>query len=206
MNREEILRFENVSKFFPGVVANDKVNLTIYKGEAHTLLGENGAGKTTLMNILYGLYKADEGTIYLEGRPIDIKSPNDALKNGIGMIHQHFMLIPNFSIWENVCLGEKMEKKHTLPVAELKAKVASIAESLHMKLDPDQKIADLSVGAQQKVEILKAIYRGARILILDEPTSVLTPQESEELFVTLRKLQSEGCTIIFISHKLNEVM
>ena len=99
MNREEILRFENVSKFFPGVVANDKVNLTIYKGEAHTLLGENGAGKTTLMNILYGLYKADEGTIYLEGRPIDIKSPNDALKNGIGMIHQHFMLIPNFSIW-----------------------------------------------------------------------------------------------------------
>jgi simple sugar transport system ATP-binding protein len=206
MEREAVLELRNVSKFFPGVVANDKVNLTINKGEVHTLLGENGAGKTTLMNILYGLYQADEGEIIYEGKQVHIKSPNDALENGIGMIHQHFMLIPNFTVWENVCLGEKMKKSAVLPVKELKKKVEEIGKALHMEVDPNQKVMDLSVGAQQKVEIMKAIYRGARFLILDEPTSVLTPQESEELFVTLRKLQKEGCTIIFISHKLNEVM
>ena len=206
MEREVVLEFKNVSKFFPGVIANDKVNLTINKGEVHTLLGENGAGKTTLMNILYGLYQADEGQIIYEGKEVHIKSPNDALANGIGMIHQHFMLIPNFTVWENVCLGEKMEKGSVLPVAELKKKVSEIGKALHMEVDPDQKVMDLSVGAQQKVEIIKAIYRGARFLILDEPTSVLTPQESEELFVTLRRLQADGCTVIFISHKLNEVM
>lgn len=203
---KEILRFEKVSKFFPGVVANDKVDLTIYEGEIHSLLGENGAGKSTLMNILYGLYKADEGRIFLEGRPVTILSPNEALKHGIGMIHQHFMLIPNFTVWENVTLGQKMEKSPVLPVAELKQKVMEIAEQLHMKIDVNQMVSELPVGVQQKVEILKAIYRGARLLILDEPTSVLTPQESEELFVTLRRLKKDGCTIIFISHKLNEVM
>ena len=206
MSKEEVLRFEKVSKFFPGVVANDKIDLTIYKGEVHTLLGENGAGKTTLMNILYGLYKADEGQIYYEGEPVSINSPDDALKHGIGMIHQHFMLIPNFPIWKNVILGQKMEKSPVLPVAELKRKVKETAESLHMDLNLDEPVGNQSVGVQQKVEILKAIYRGARLLILDEPTSVLTPQESEELFVSLRKLQADGCTIIFISHKLNEVM
>ncbi|WP_297870125.1 ABC transporter ATP-binding protein [uncultured Oscillibacter sp.] len=203
---QEILRFEQVSKFFPGVVANDKVDLTIYKGEIHSLLGENGAGKSTLMNILYGLYKADGGQIYYEGRPVSILSPNDALKHGIGMIHQHFMLIPNFTVWENVTLGQKMEGSPVLPVTQLKQKVQEIAGQLHMNIDVNQLVGELSVGVQQKVEILKAIYRGARLLILDEPTSVLTPQESEELFVTLDRLKGDGCTIIFISHKLNEVM
>lgn len=203
---DELLRFEQVSKFFPGVVANDKVDLTIYRGEIHSLLGENGAGKSTLMNILYGLYKADEGQIYFEGKPASILSPNDAIRHGIGMIHQHFMLIPNFTVWENVTLGQKMEKSPVLPVAQLRQKVSELAGQLHMKIDVNQFVSELSVGVQQKVEILKAIYRGSRLLVLDEPTSVLTPQESMELFTTLNKLKHDGCTIIFISHKLKEVM
>ena len=206
MPMEEILRFEKVSKFFPGVVANDKVDLTVYKGEVHTLLGENGAGKSTLMNILYGLYRADEGEIYYEGKRVEIYSPNDAMRYGIGMIHQHFMLIPNFTVWENVTLGQKMEKGIVMPVDQLKQKVAEVAERLHMSVDPNALVRDLPIGMQQKVEILKAIYRGSRLLILDEPTSVLTPQESVELFATLRKLKAGGCTIIFISHKMNEIM
>ncbi len=206
LQRDEILRFEKVSKFFPGVVANNKVDLSVLQGEIHTLLGENGAGKSTLMNILYGLYRADEGTIFYEGKPVDIYSPNDAMKYGIGMIHQHFMLIPNFSVLENVVLGQKMEKSIVMPVEHLKAAVQEVADRLHMSVDLDQHVRDLPIGTQQKVEILKAIYRGSRLLILDEPTSVLTPQESEELFATLMKLKGEGCTIIFISHKMNEVM
>jgi len=206
MDENIILRFDNVSKFFPGVVANDKVNLTIRKGEIHSLLGENGAGKSTLMNVLYGLYKADEGTIYYEGKPVDISSPNDAIAHGIGMIHQHFMLIPTFTIWENVVLGQKMEKGIRIPKAQLIKKVQEVAESLHMKMDVTQKVGTLAVGMQQKVEILKAMYRGSRLLILDEPTAVLTPQESDELMAMMRQLKSEGCTIIFITHKLHEVM
>ncbi len=206
MQTDEILRFEQVSKFFPGVVANDKVDLTVYRGEIHTLLGENGAGKSTLMNILYGLYRADGGTIFYDGRPVDIASPNDAMKYGIGMIHQHFMLIPNFTVLENVVLGHKLEKGIKLPMEQLKKEVQEVAQRLHMNIDMDPLVVDLPIGVQQKVEILKAIYRGSKLLILDEPTSVLTPQESEELFATLRKLKSDGCTIIFISHKMNEVM
>lgn len=206
LNLDEILRFEAVSKFFPGVVANDKVNLTIYRGEIHSLLGENGAGKSTLMNILYGLYKADEGQILFEGRPVSILSPGDAIRHGIGMIHQHFMLIPNFTVWENVVLGQRTQGSPVLPAAKLRRRVSALAEELHMKLDVDQEVGELSVGVQQKVEILKAIYRGSRLLVLDEPTSVLTPQESAELFATLEKLKRNGCTVIFISHKLKEVM
>ena len=206
MQKDEILRFEKVSKFFPGVVANDKVDLTIYRGEIHTLLGENGAGKSTLMNILYGLYRADGGQIFYDGKPVEIYSPNDAMKYGIGMIHQHFMLIPNFTVWENVTLGQNMDKSIVMPVEAMRKEVLDVGERLHMKIDPDQLVHDLPIGVQQKVEILKAIYRGSRLLILDEPTSVLTPQESEELFTTLHKLKEDGCTIIFISHKMNEVM
>lgn len=203
---DEILRFEGVSKFFPGVVANNKVNLSIRRGEIHCLLGENGAGKSTLMNVLYGLYKADEGQIYYNGQPAEIHSPDDAIKKGIGMIHQHFMLIPNFTIWENVVLGQKFEKRVTVPVEELKQKVSALADKLRMNVDINRPVEELSVGLQQKVEILKALYRGAKLLILDEPTSVLTPQESEELFSILDELRSEGATAIFISHKLKEVM
>lgn len=206
MSQEEILRFDKISKFFPGVVANNQISLTIYKREIHTLLGENGAGKSTLMNILYGLYRPDEGEIFYEGKKVDIYSPNDAMKYGIGMIHQHFMLIPNFTVWENITLGQKMDRGILMPVEQLKKKVMEVAERLHMSVDPDARVQDLPIGVQQKVEILKAIYRGSRLLILDEPTSVLTPQESIELFATLRKLKADGCTIIFIGHKMNEVM
>ena len=203
---DEILRFEGVSKFFPGVIANNKVNLSIRRGEIHCLLGENGAGKSTLMNILYGLYKADEGQIYYNGKPVEIKSPDDAIKSGIGMIHQHFMLIPNFTVWENVILGQRFDKRITVPVELLKQRVLELAKKLRLNIDVNQRVDELSVGLQQKVEILKAIYRGAKLLILDEPTSVLTPQESEELFGILNELRSEGTTAIFISHKLKEVM
>lgn len=206
MPQEEILRFEQVSKFFPGVVANDKVDLTIYKGEVHSLLGENGAGKSTLMNILYGLYKADEGTIYYEGKPAQIASPYDAIHNGIGMIHQHFMLIPTFTVWENVVLGHKQEKGIVIPEEQRIKEVADLSQRLNLQLDVKSLVGDLAVGMQQKVEILKAVYRGSRLLILDEPTSVLTPQEANELVSILEQLKKDGCTIIFISHKLQEVM
>lgn len=204
MQADEILRFEQISKFFPGVVANDRISLSILRGEIHTLLGENGAGKSTLMNILYGLYEADEGRIFFDGKLVKICSPNDALKYGIGMIHQHFMLIPNFTVWENVTLGQN--KTIVMPVEELKRKVSEAADKMHIQIDPSRNVGELPIGMQQKVEILKAIYRGSKLLILDEPTSVLTPQESEELFITLRQLKKDGCTIIFISHKMREVM
>ncbi len=203
---EEILRFNNVSKFFPGVVANDKVTLAIEKGEIHTLLGENGAGKSTLMNVLYGLYKADEGEIFFEGKKVDISMPNDAIRLGIGMIHQHFMLIPNFTVWENIALGQKTAKSPILDVNIVKEKIKKLQEQFQVEIDLNSPVEALSVGIQQKVEILKALYRGSKLLILDEPTSVLTPAESEELFVMLRQLTAKGCTIIFISHKLKEVM
>lgn len=206
MEQDVILKFENITKYFPGVVANRDINLDIRRGEVHTLLGENGAGKSTLMNILYGLYCADEGQIYLDGEPVNILSPNDAMEMRIGMIHQHFMLIPNFTVWENMVLGKNMKDSVTLPVEEIKKEIEEVASRLHMEVNPDELILDLPIGVQQKVEILKAIYRGSRILVLDEPTSVLTPQESEDLFVTIRKLKDDGCTIIFISHKMDEVM
>lgn len=190
---------------FPGVVANDHVNFTLKRGEIHALLGENGAGKSTLMNILAGLYKPESGTILINGEPVSFNSPRDAIAKGIGMVHQHFMLVPTLTVTENVLLGLN-EPRFLMNLPEYDRKVAEIAESFGMKVDPTAKIWQLSVGEQQRVEILKALYRGAQILILDEPTAVLAPHEIQDLMKTMRLMVSEGKSIVFISHKLNEVM
>lgn len=206
MGKEVYLKFKDITKTFPGVVANEKVNLEIFKGEIHALLGENGAGKSTLMNILYGLYKQDSGEIYLKGKELVTNSPRDAIDNGIGMIHQHFMLVPRFTVLENIVLGQPSEKPPLLDLAKLRQDVQEAAEKFNIKVNLDAVVEDLAVGVQQRVEILKALYKGAELLILDEPTSVLTPQESQDLFRMLMSLKEKGCTIIFISHKLKEIM
>ena len=200
-----ILEMRNIVKQFPGVLANDNVNLSVEKGSIHALMGENGAGKSTLMNILYGLYSPSSGEILLNGKETKIVSPKDAIDQGIGMVHQHFMLIPALSVIENVVLGKKENKK----VLDLKKDAQDFVElgaRYNMKIDPYTLVEDLTVGQQQRVEILKAIYRGAEILILDEPTAVLTPQEVTELFKIMNQLKDEGKTLIFISHKLKEVL
>jgi general nucleoside transport system ATP-binding protein len=202
-----ILELRGITKRFPGVLANDHINLTLEKGEIHALLGENGAGKTTLMNILYGLYKQDEGEVLVQGKPIDVRSPNDAIAAGIGMVHQHFMLVPVFTVTENVMLGqETMQAGVFLDRKTAGERVAQISAQYHLDVDPDAYIKDLPVGVQQRVEIIKLLYRAADILILDEPTAVLTPQEADELFKIMRSLVSQGKSIIFITHKLREVM
>ncbi|WP_429079552.1 ABC transporter ATP-binding protein [Brassicibacter mesophilus] len=199
---------KNITKIFPGVVANDNVNFSLKKGETHVLLGENGAGKTTLMNILYGLYQPTSGEIYINGELNKIKDPNVAIENGIGMVHQHFMLVPPFTIAENIILGTEPSKHKGLKLDMKKAikDVMKISDEFGLAVDPNAKIQDISVGMQQRVEILKALYKGADILILDEPTAVLTPQEIEELGVILDSLKSQGKSIILITHKLKEVM
>jgi general nucleoside transport system ATP-binding protein len=199
---------KNITKIFPGVVANDNVNFSLKKGETHVLLGENGAGKTTLMNILYGLYQPTSGEIYINGELNKIKDPNVAIENGIGMVHQHFMLVPPFTIAENIILGTEPSKHKGLKLDMKKAikDVMKISDEFGLSVDPNAKIQDISVGMQQRVEILKALYKGADILILDEPTAVLTPQEIEELGVILDSLKSQGKSIILITHKLKEVM
>ncbi|MBX5449238.1 ATP-binding cassette domain-containing protein [Thermogemmatispora sp.] len=201
-----ILELRRIVKRFPGVVANDHVTLAIRAGEIHALLGENGAGKTTLMNIVYGLYRPDEGHILVEGRRVQIRTPREAMQLGIGMVHQHFMLIPALSILENIVLGTKPERSPLLDLRQAERRIAQLSRSLGLEVSPYERVQHLTLGQQQKVEIMKALYRGARLLILDEPTAVLTPQESEELFALLRRLRAEGVTIIFISHKLKEVM
>ncbi|HBY57226.1 MAG TPA: heme ABC transporter ATP-binding protein [Candidatus Atribacteria bacterium] len=206
MVQEIILSLKEITKIFPGVIANDHISLDIFKGEIHSLLGENGAGKTTLMNILYGLYKPDKGEIIFKGEEVKIHSPRDAINLGIGMIHQRFMLIPRFTVFENIILGQPSEKPPLLEKEKLHEKILRVAERFNIKLDLDVPVENLSVGTQQKVEILKALYQGADLLILDEPTSVLTPQEAQNLFKDLLALKEQGCTIIFISHKLKEVM
>ncbi len=211
MNGERImsdlaLEVRGITKRFPGVVANDGVNFALRKGEIHALLGENGAGKTTLMNIIYGLYRPDEGEIFVEGRKVDINGPHDAIRLGIGMVHQHFMLVPVFTVAENLVLGAEITKG---PVLDLKAARQAVRElSAHygLEVDPDAVVEDLPVGVQQRVEILKALYRQARILVLDEPTAVLTPQEVEDLFRVMEELRKRGVSIIFITHKLKEVL
>ncbi|MHA1170141.1 MAG: ABC transporter ATP-binding protein, partial [Candidatus Hodarchaeales archaeon] len=204
---EYAVQMYDIVKQFPGVLANDHISIDIKKGEIHALLGENGAGKTTLMNILYGLYGSDEGHIYLNRREVRIKEPIDAMKQGIGMVHQHFMLVPIMTVAENVALGsEPTFSGIRLDLAEMKDKVLSLSLEYGLDVDPEIKIENLPVGIQQKVEILKTLYRGAEILILDEPTAVLTPQEVTALFKTLRILQQEGKTIIIITHKLKEPM
>lgn len=200
-----IIKMVGITKKFPGVIANNNINFELRKGEIHALLGENGAGKTTLMNILYGLYRPDSGEIYIRGKKVSIRSPNDSIAQKIGMIHQHFTLVPSFTVTQNIILGLKFPKG-IVRVERVEGRVRELSKKYRMKVDPRAQIWQLSVGEQQRVEILKALYRGAEILILDEPTSVLTPAESQELFKTLRSLAKEGTTIVFISHKLDEIM
>lgn len=201
-----ILRMHKICKYFPGVIANQDVNLEVKKGEVHALLGENGAGKSTLMNVLYGLYTPNSGEIYLNGEKVHIESPKDAIRLGIGMVHQHFMLIPALSAVENVVLGMKTAKSPRLDLQDAAVRFKKLAEQYGFDLEPWVKVSQLTVGQQQRLEILKALYRGADLLILDEPTAVLTPQEVESLFRMVRKLTIEGHTIILITHKLKEVM
>lgn len=202
-----ILELKHITKRFPGVLANDAISLTLDEGEIHALLGENGAGKTTLMNILYGLYQPDEGEINVEGKPIKVHSPGDAIRAGVGMVHQHFMLIPVFTVTENVMLGEETTKPGGFLDREATAKrIREISETYNLQVDPDSYIKDLPVGVQQRVEIIKLLYRNAKILIFDEPTAVLTPQEADELFKIMRSLVQKGKSIIFITHKLREVL
>jgi ABC-type uncharacterized transport system ATPase subunit len=261
MAETPVLEARGLTKRFPGVLANDHVDLTLMKGEVHALLGENGAGKTTLMNMLYGLYHPDEGEILVNGKPVRMDSPNEAIAEGIGMVHQHFMLVPVMSVTENIMLGLGETRGFNIPIPRLwrtillilliiaflafiyvlfiaelywvgglmflvialgalvllpllrrmnrrgvAARVRELSESYNLLVNPNDIIKDLPVGLQQRVEIIKALYRNADILILDEPTAVLTPQETEEFFVTIRNLQEQGTSIIFISHKLKEVL
>jgi ABC-type uncharacterized transport system ATPase subunit len=202
-----VLELRGITKRFPGVLANDSVDFDLRRGEIHALLGENGAGKSTLMNILYGLYTPDEGEIRLGGTPVNIDSPSTAIENGIGMVHQHFMLIPVMTVAENIVLAK--EPRHGGILLDYRAadrRVEDLSQAFNFAIDPDALIQDITVGQQQRVEILKALFRGAEILILDEPTAVLTPQEASDLFEILRTLVREGMSVIFISHKLNEVL
>lgn len=202
-----VLELRGVTKAFPGVLANDHIDLTLEEGEVHALLGENGAGKTTLMNILYGLYSPDGGEILIRGRPVQIQNPNDAIALGIGMVHQHFMLVPVLTVTENVMLGvESIKNGIFLDHATAANRIRRISEQYGLGVDPDAYIKTLPVGVQQRVEIIKLLYREAGILILDEPTAVLTPQEVEELFKIIHSLIEQGKSIIFITHKLKEVM
>jgi len=201
------LELRGITKRFPGVLANDHVDLAVEEGEIHALLGENGAGKTTLMNILYGLYHADEGEILVGGKPVRFESPGDAIAAGIGMVHQHFMLIPVFTVTENVILGvEQTGALGFLDRQEARRRVEEISQRYGLAVDPDAMVEDLPVGVQQRVEIIKALFRQADVLILDEPTAVLTPQETEELTRVMRSLKEAGKSIIFITHKLKEVL
>jgi simple sugar transport system ATP-binding protein len=201
-----LLELRGITKQFPGVLANDRVDFELAKGEVHALLGENGAGKSTLMNVLYGLYHPDEGEIRLDGKPVRIGSPRDAIDLGIGMVHQHFMLIPVMTVAENIVLANEPTKGPFLDLAGAEARVRQLSKQFGLEVRPEARVASISVGMQQRAEILKALYRGAEILILDEPTAVLTPQEARELFAIIRSLQAEGKSIVFISHKLNEVL
>ena len=200
------LELRGIVKRFPGVLANDHVSLTVGSGEIHALLGENGAGKTTLMRILYGLYQPDEGQILLDGLPVRIHSPADSIRHGIGMIHQHFMLVPSLTVTENVALGLASSRGLLLDTDRVSQRITELSASYGLQVDPSAHVWQLSVGEQQRVEILKALYRGAQVLILDEPTAVLTPREVDDLFVTLRRMAAEGHLLIFISHKLHEVL
>ena len=201
-----VIELRGITKRFPGVVANSDVNLTVGRGEVHAVVGENGAGKSTLMKTLYGMHQPDEGTILLEGRPVVFKTPTAAIAAGIGMVHQHFMLADNFTVLENIILGSEPERGGRIDFEAARAKVQQISDSYGLGLRPDRLVEDLSVADQQRVEIAKVLYRGARVLILDEPTAVLVPQEVDELFANLAGLRAEGLSVIFISHKLDEVL
>jgi ABC-type uncharacterized transport system ATPase subunit len=201
-----ILEAKGITKQFPGVLANDHVDFDLRSGEIHALLGENGAGKTTLMNILYGLYRPDSGMVFIKGKPVSFKSPKDAIETGIGMVHQHFMLIPVFTVTENIMLGMEITRGLALDRKAVSTKVRELSHQYGLEVNPADLVLELPVGVQQRVEIVKALYRKAEILILDEPTAVLTPQESDDLFRIMRELTSHGVSIIFITHKLKEVL
>src|SRR6266550_9138517 len=187
-----LLQMTGITKRFPGVVANQDVHLEVRRGEVHGLLGENGAGKTTLVNILYGLLQPDEGQIEMDGEPVTIRSPREAMAHGIGMVHQHFMLVPDMTVAENVALGLRSTRPPLARLGDVSSRVAQLSKRYHLKVEPDEVIEELSVGMQQRVEILKLLYRGAKLLVLDEPTSVLTPPEWQELSGVLRSLVEEG--------------
>ncbi len=195
-----------ITKRFPGVIANDNINLTVAEGEIHAICGENGAGKSTLMKILYGMQPADEGVMRVFGEEVTFSSPNDAIERGIGMVHQHLMLADQMSVIENVILGSEPTKRGVIDFDAAKAHLAEVGRAYGLTVDPDDYIDTLEIGERQRVEIIKVLYRGAKILILDEPTAVLVPQEVEELFNNLRELKQDGATIIFIDHKLQEVL
>ncbi|WP_028399042.1 ABC transporter ATP-binding protein [Ectobacillus panaciterrae] len=203
---EYVIEMNNITKVFPGIKANDNITLRVQKGEIHALLGENGAGKSTLMNILFGLYQPEEGEIKIQGKPVKITSPNVANELGIGMVHQHFMLVHNFTVTENIILGNEPKKGGKINIEDAAAEIKKLSEQYGLAVDPHAKIEDISVGMQQRVEILKTLYRGAEILIFDEPTAVLTPQEIHELIGILKRLVQEGKSIVLITHKLKEIM
>ena len=199
------VELRGITKRFPGVVANRDIELRVRRGEVHAIVGENGAGKSTLMKTLYGMHRPDEGTILLDGREVHFRSPADAIDAGIGMVHQHFMLADNFTVLENIVLGSEPTRGGRLDFAEARRRIKEISDRYALDLDPDELVEHLGVGDRQRVEIAKVLYRGATMLILDEPTAVLVPQEVDELFGNLAELKREGLTVIFISHKLDEV-
>ncbi|OAB48297.1 ABC transporter ATP-binding protein [Paenibacillus antarcticus] len=202
-----VVELKQITKRFSGIVANDSISLKLHKGEIHALLGENGAGKSTLMNILFGLYQPDEGSIEIKGKPVSIDNPNKAIELGIGMVHQHFKLVQPFTVTENIILGMEPKKLgFHLDYKTATAKIKSLSDQYGLKVDPNSKVSEISVGMQQRVEILKTLYRGADILIFDEPTAVLTPQEITDLMSIMRRLVDEGKSIILITHKLKEIM
>ncbi|MBI3752324.1 MAG: ABC transporter ATP-binding protein [Chloroflexi bacterium] len=203
------LELRGITKRFPGVIANRDINITVEPGEIHALLGENGAGKTTLMNVLFGLYQPDEGEILIDGEPVTFHDPGDAIAAGIGMVHQHFMLVPVFTVTENVMLGVESVRGplgQQLDRPAARKRIVEISDAHNLHVDPDALVEDLPVGVRQRVEIIKTLYRHSNLLVLDEPTAVLTPQEDEELFEIMRSLQASGTAIVFITHKLNEAM
>jgi general nucleoside transport system ATP-binding protein len=201
-----VLEVRGLTKRFPGVLANDRIDLKLHKGKVLGLLGENGAGKSTLMNMIYGLYKPDEGEILVQGQPVEIEDPNDAIELGIGMVHQHFQLVPVLTVTENIMLGTEYTRGPFLDRRRARERIIDISKQYGLEVNPDALVQDLSVGIQQRVEIVKALYRNAEILILDEPTAVLTPQETEGLFEVMQTLLDRDVSIIFISHKLKEVL
>ena len=206
MAEDFVIEMLHITKEFPGIKANDDITLQLRKGEVHALLGENGAGKSTLMSVLFGLYQPEEGKILKNGKEVDIRNPNDANALGIGMVHQHFKLVECFSVLDNIILGVEPNKLGFLQKAEARKKVVALSEKYGLRVDPDALISDISVGMQQRVEILKMLYRDNEILIFDEPTAVLTPQEIDELMEIMRGFKKEGKSILFITHKLNEIM
>lgn len=206
MQSENIIEMLHITKEFPGIIANDDITLQLRRGEIHALLGENGAGKSTLMSVLFGLYQPEKGEIRKNGQPVKISNPNDATALGIGMVHQHFKLIEVFTVLDNIILGAETTKMGFLQKKEARKKVEDLSEKYGLKVDLDAKVEDITVGMQQRVEILKMLYRDNEILIFDEPTAVLTPQEIDELMATMKEFAKEGKSILFISHKLNEIM